>query len=308
MTSRIFLAGATGVIGRKVVPLLLTAGHEVTGLARTPAKAAQLTAAGAAPALVQLFDPVTLPAVVAGHDVVINLATHIPTMARAGLPGVMRENNRIRTEGSANLARAARLAGAQRYVQESLTFLYADGGDTWLNEDADRDVPAGFASNDAAESQAVGFTGDGRSGVVLRFALFHDADNHLTHSTVRLARRGILATPGDPDAFLSTIHVDDAARAVVASIDAPAGVYNVVDDEPLRRRDYAASLAAAVGRTRLRWALGRILRAGGARIEVLARSQRVSNRLLREVTSWTPAYPSMRAAWPAIVRQMDVGS
>jgi adhesin HecA-like repeat protein len=305
MTSRIFLAGATGVIGRKVVPLLLEAGHKVTGLARTPAKAAQLTAAGATPALVELFDPLTLPAAVEGHDVVVNLATHIPRMTRSGLPGAMRENDRIRTEGAANLARAAQLAGAQRYVQESLTFLYADGGDAWLDEEAAREVPAGFASSDAAEAQALGFTGEDRSGVVLRFALFHDADNHLTKDTVRFARRGLNAAPGEPDAYLSAIHVDDAARAVVAVLDAPAGVYNVVDDEPLRRRDYAASLAAAVGRTRLRGAPRLLLRAGGARAAVLARSQRVSNRRLREATGWAPTFPSMRAAWPDIVREME---
>src|SRR5512142_3230666 len=94
----IFLAGATGVLGRRVVPLLVGAGHRVTGVARSAEKEAALTAMGALPARVDLFDPREVASAVRGHDVIINLATHIPPSSRALLPWAWRENDRVRRE------------------------------------------------------------------------------------------------------------------------------------------------------------------------------------------------------------------
>jgi nucleoside-diphosphate-sugar epimerase len=108
---RVFVAGATGVIGRRAVAQLIAAGHEVTGIARAPAKAAQLRRAGAVPVEVSLFDPAALTAAVAGHDAVVNLATKIPTLTQAARASAWDENNRIRIEGSRNLVDAALAAG-----------------------------------------------------------------------------------------------------------------------------------------------------------------------------------------------------
>src|ERR1700694_5103002 len=107
---RVFVGGATGVVGWRAVRELVAAGHVVTAMARSSAKAAQIRQVGAAAALVDLWDADGLPAAVAGHDVVANLGAHIPSMGRAGLPGAWSENDRIRSEGSARLVDAA-LAG-----------------------------------------------------------------------------------------------------------------------------------------------------------------------------------------------------
>lgn len=109
---RIFLAGATGVIGARLVPLLVSAGHDVTGVARTEPKRRRMEQLGAAPVSVDLFDPLAVRRAVAGHEAVINMATSIPPSSKALLPGAWRANDRIRTVASANLAEAAQAAGA----------------------------------------------------------------------------------------------------------------------------------------------------------------------------------------------------
>src|SRR5712671_5919875 len=130
---RVFVAGATGVLGRRAVAALVAAGHDVTGVARSPAKADLVGALGATPVEASLFDPDALRAAVAGHDAVCNLATHIPPPARAANPRAWEENTRIRTEGSGNLVDSALAAGATVYVQESIAFLYGDHGDAVID-------------------------------------------------------------------------------------------------------------------------------------------------------------------------------
>ena len=131
---KIFVAGATGVVGRRLIPLLVGAGSEVTAVARTKAKAAQLRKQGATPVKVDLFDPAAVEEAVAGHHTVINMATRIPSGMRALLPGAFNENARIRTEASQNLASAAIATRAQRFVQESFAPVYPDRGDDWVDE------------------------------------------------------------------------------------------------------------------------------------------------------------------------------
>ena len=115
---KVFVSGATGVVGRPAVRLLVAAGHSVTAAARGPEKAALLSSLGATPVIVDLFDPAAVRAAVAGHDAVVNLATHIPATSRAAMPGAWAENDRIRREVSRNLVDAALATGATRYVQK----------------------------------------------------------------------------------------------------------------------------------------------------------------------------------------------
>ena len=132
---KVFVAGGTGVVGRRAVPLLVQAGHEVTAVARTAEKAAALQKAGARPAAVDLFDADGVRCAVAGHDAVVNLATHIPrSFTRMLLPGAWRENDRIRRQASAILADAAMAGGASRFIQESFAPMYPDCGDEWIDE------------------------------------------------------------------------------------------------------------------------------------------------------------------------------
>src|SRR5437870_5527409 len=131
---RIFVAGATGGIGCRVVPRLVAAGHQVAGAARTPGDQATLARMGAASAGVDLFSPASLTEAVRGHDTVVNLATHVPPSSRAFLPGVWRQTDRIRRVGAANLMEAALAGGARRFIQESFAPIYPDRGEEWIDE------------------------------------------------------------------------------------------------------------------------------------------------------------------------------
>src|SRR5215208_5086458 len=131
---KVFVAGATGVVGRRLVPLLVSLGATVTAIGRTSAKAAQLKKQGATPVRVDLFDPAAVDSAVRGHDAVINMATRIPTGMRSLLPGAFAENTRIRTEASQNLALAAINTRARTFIQESFAPTYPDRGDEWIDE------------------------------------------------------------------------------------------------------------------------------------------------------------------------------
>jgi nucleoside-diphosphate-sugar epimerase len=122
--------------------------------------------------------------------------------------------------------------------------------------------------------------------------------------TIDAVRRGWSPVPGPGASFLSSVALDDAATAVVAALAAPAGVYNVVEDEPVRRREYADALAAPLGVSPPRllpaaaaWALGSLG-------EMLSRSLRISNRKLRAATGWAPRYPNVHVGWPAVLRAL----
>jgi nucleoside-diphosphate-sugar epimerase len=302
---KIFVAGATGVIGRAVVPRLLDAGHTVTGLARSADAAARLAAAGATPARVDLFEPADLELAVFGHDVVVNLATAIPPGSSATKADAWVDNNRIRSTGSRNLVRAALVAGAAVYVQESIAFLYPDHGDRWVDPDAGL-VPSIWtdAVRDAeANARSFAEIGGGRRSVVLRFGGFYSADSEHTRLLHRAAVRGFSLDLGRHDAYFPVIHVDDAATAVVAALHAPSGTYDVVDDEPMTRREHAEVWSQALHR-RVRRLPAWSRRLTGVAAATGARSMRVSNRAFREATGWQPAHPSVRESLPRIVAEL----
>ena len=297
---RVFVAGASGVLGRRVVPLLVAAGHDVSALARSDGRAALLGGLGATPVRAEVFDPDAMVRAVAGHEVVCNLATHIPATKSMAMPGAWAENDRIRSEGSRNLVDGALAAGAARYVQESIAFLYRDGGEGWLDESSPIDPIANLRSAPVAEANTARFSASGATGVILRFAAFYGPDSDATLDMIRLARRRIALGAG-PDAYMSSITTDDAAAAVVSSLAAPAGLYNVGDDDPVTRRDFFAALAGALGVGPSRIAPAGLARLGGSKASVLVRSQRVSNGAFVEATGWKPAQRSVREGWPVVV-------
>ena len=301
---RIFVAGATGVIGRRVVPLLEGAGHDVTAVARSESARAMIVRHGATPATVDLFDPPAVRDAVAGHDVVINMATRIPPSSRAFLPGAWRENDRIRRQASRNLVDAAISAGASRFIQESFVGLYPDRRDEWTDENVEPHPAPHARSALDAEGHAARFSESGGTGVVLRFAYFYGPDSSYTIDTVRFARKGIAPTFGRPDGFISSISLDDAAAAVLAALAVQAGIYNVSDDEPLTRRDHFAALADALG-VRMPWlAPPWAAKLFGSVGETVSRSQRLSNGKFRTATGWAPRWVSVTEGWPAVVAEM----
>ncbi|MEV1177395.1 NAD(P)-dependent oxidoreductase [Nonomuraea sp. NPDC049784] len=293
---RVFVTGGTGAAGRHAVPALLAAGHEVTALARTPEKAAGLEGQGATPAMVSLFDREELASAFAGHDAVVNLATAIPPMSKFMSKRALRDNHRVRAEGSAAVVDAARAAGVGRMVQESVCLLYRDQGARWIDEDAPVDDFPMARGNFAAESSAH------RSpcGVVLRFGWFYGPGAAHSEQLFAQARHRVGMVLGRPDGFLSSIHMADAATAVVAALGAGAGTYNVVDDEPLTKRGYADALARAAGARMWLRGPGRAALLLGDRLTSLTRSLRVSNARFRAATGWAPRYPSAREGWLSV--------
>ncbi len=301
---RVFVAGATGVIGRRAVPLMAQAGHEVTGLARSAASTAALERAGARAMRVDLFDAEAVRRAVSGHDAVVNLATHVPPGSRTFLPGAWHETDRIRTIAAANLADAAIAGGAGRMLQESFAPIYERGGDRWIDEQWPM-RPARYNRTVLdAERACARVTEAGGAGVALRFAYFYGPDSEFTRQLISLVRHGWTPPLGAPDAYFSSLAHDDAATAVVAALAVPAGIYNVVDDEPLRRRALVDSVAATLGAAPPRMPPAWILRLLGPVGETLARSLRISNRKLRQLGAWAPRYPSAREGWRAAVEEM----
>jgi nucleoside-diphosphate-sugar epimerase len=193
-------------------------------------------------------------------------------------------------------------------VQESIVFLYPDSGDRWIDATTTEPDPSvNAASALAAEAQAARVTEAGGAGVVLRFGMFYGPGVYHTEAFLRMARWGLPYGAGAAGGYMSMVHVDDAAAAVVAALDAPAGIYDVVDDEPLTSADFATALAAAVGRRRHVRVPGRLMRLGGRQVESLVRSQRVSNRRFREATGWAPQHPDVRSGLAAVVGEVRTG-
>ena len=298
---RVFVAGATGVVGHRLVPLLIAEGHEVTAAGRSPDKLRKLERAGAAAVKVDLFDRTALKRMVAGHDAVVNLATHIPpSSSRMLLPGAWKENDRIRREGSANLAAVALENGIPRLIQESFAPIYQDGGERWIDESWPRRTASYNRSVLDAERSAADFTEKGGTGVVLRFSGFYGPDAWQVREAAGMIAKGWAPLPGAPSAYISSIHHDDAATATLAALRAPAGIYNVTDDEPVTRREYVDTLAASLGLPAPKLPPAWLTKLGGSMSEMLGRSLRISNRKLRRATGWTPRYPSVREGWPAV--------
>lgn len=298
---RVFVAGATGVIGSRAVDLLAAGGHTVTGVARTDDKARALEAAGATPARIDIFDAVAVRRAVEGHDVVMNLATHIPPLSKAALSSAWHENDRIRVEASRNLVAAAISAGAGRYVQESIALFYPDRGGEWIDESVDVEPPALARTFLDAEGQARRFTDDGGVGVALRFGAFYAADSGQTLGMLKLARLGVSPFPGSRDEYFPTVHADDAAGAAVSALVAPAGLYNVAA-EPQTKGEAAEQLAALVGRKKLRFPPRAVMAAAGPGAKALMRSSRVSSSRFREATGWSPSYRTVADGFAEVLR------
>jgi UDP-glucose 4-epimerase len=285
--NEITITGSTGVIGQRAVRELLAAGHRVTGVTRSARGRERLESLGARAVEADVFDEASLRRAFDGADAVVNVLTHVPSPDRMTDPSAWEENDRLRTEASAAIARAAQAAGVRRLVQESIAFVYADGGDTWLDEDAP--VAGGGVATAplrAEDNARELFDGD---TVVLRFGLFMGPDSRSTLAALDAARGGVSIAPGPPDAYRPTIWLDDAAAAIGAALSVPAGTYNVADSDPATNGEIDAVLAKAVG--------VEALRPRPPQDGPLARSQRVSNRRLREASSWAPRMRAATEIW-----------
>jgi nucleoside-diphosphate-sugar epimerase len=305
----VFLTGGTGAIGPATVRGLLDKGHRVRAVARTDDKAAQLRAQGAEPVAVDLLDGDAVKTAVDGCEAVLHLATNVPPIRRMASKKGWESHNRIRTTATANLVDAALTTAATTFVKESVSFVYPDGGDAWIDETAPPDESVEMLRPTLEGERIVDrITAGGGRGVVLRFGLFYGPTCRGVDEALRLARWRMSMVGGKPDAHLTSVHTDDVASASVAALDAPAGIYNAVEDDPVTRREYLDEFSDAFGVAKLRpmptWL---VKAASGSAAAAVIRSWRVSNKKLRDATGWSPKFPSVREGWPAVAWEREEG-
>jgi 2-alkyl-3-oxoalkanoate reductase len=300
----ILVTGATGVVGRRLVPLLKDARHAVTAVARSPAGREQLNGLGATAIELDLFDPGAVRRAVAHQDAVVNLATHIPPPSRIFLPWAWRENDHLRRDASAIIADACIAASVPRLVQESFAPVYPDRGDRWIDETTAIEPVKYNRTVADAEASVERFSKSGRTGVTLRFGAFYGPDAAQTIELIKYMKKGWAPLPGPPEAFISSISHDDAASAVAAAVSLPSGVYNVVDDEPVTHREFVDSLASALKVPAPKLPPSWVTPLFGSLAEMAARSLRMSNKKLRAASGWAPKYASVGDAWQPLVAHL----
>lgn len=301
---RVFLAGATGAIGAPLLRLLVGEGHEVTGMTRSPEKAATVRAAGAEPAVADALDADAVMSAVAKSrpDAVVHQLTAIPP--RLDPRKIVRDfalTDRLRTEGTRHLVAAAQAAGGARVVAQSIAFAYAPGPPGTVHGEDDpliADPPAQFARSAAAVAE-LERTVLGAGGVVLRYGYFYGPGTSIaTHGSLgREVARRRLPVIGGGHGVWSFIHVDDAASATAAALTrGDAGAYNIVDDEPAPVREWVPALARALGAKPPRnvpaW-LARPL-AGEYGLYTMTRAQGAANARARAQLGWTPRFGGWR--------------
>ncbi len=286
---RIFVIGATGVLGRSLLPRLQQAQHDIYTLVRSSQQAQVLQAAGIVATIGELLLAETqqqLPELVKGCEAVIHIATAIPSNPSA--PGAWDTNTRLRTEGTRHLLDAALQAGAARYIQQSITMAYPDSGDTWLDEDQPLDTTPARENICGPviemERMVRDVPPDRLQWSILRGGIFVGPETGQETLLERL-RAGQVEIPGTGQNYISPIHVADMAEAIALALEhAPGGsIYNVVA-QPLRYGDYIAMLANRL----------RLPHPPYNASLPEAPSYRCSNQRAREQLGWQPRH----SIWP----------
>ncbi|HEU5347460.1 MAG TPA: NAD(P)-dependent oxidoreductase [Ktedonobacterales bacterium] len=276
---RVFVVGATGVLGRQVLPRLVERGHSLAAVARHATDVTRLQRLGIDAYTGDILDAESLREPLRGCDVALHLATAIPA------PGPHRDwsrNDRIRREGTRNLLTAAQEQGVRRYVQQSITFLYGDGGDQLVTEELPL-MPNERIVSALEMEQSV--RASSLEWAILRGGAFYGPGTGSEDAWRRDAEQGTLVAPGDGTALFSLIRVEYMARAVVLAAEAaPAGaIYNVVDDAPVRYGDLYRYVAAQM--------LAPEPSTGGPEVASLG----CSNAAIRRALGWEPAWLSYRS-------------
>lgn len=299
--ANILFTGATGVIGRATLPHLISQGHTVKALARGTEEAAWLESVGAVPTYVDLLDPQEIPESMEGTDTVIHFATAIPPQNTMTKRDSWLLNDRLRSEATGYLVDAAIDRGVERFIQQSITFFYRDGANAWLDEDATIDPSWDvFDSALDAEQHISRFTISGGSGIALRLGRLY-GPGRASAEYVEAVRDRRMPIIGSGQNYVSNIHVADVATAIAASITTPPGVYNVVDDEPVRSSVMVETLAELLDAPRPRHipkAAARLMI--GKATGLLTSSLRVSNARFRNATGWVPQFPSIVDGWRSV--------
>jgi nucleoside-diphosphate-sugar epimerase len=310
---RIFLAGATGAVGQSLVPLLIDAGHEVTGMTRSKDKAERLRAAGAEPAIADGLDRDAVVAAVtaAKPDAIVHQLTGLsgPTNLR-DFDATFALTNRLRTEGTDHLLAGAKAAGVERFVAQSYAgWPYERRGGAVKTEDDPLDpTPVRSMSRSLDAIRHVERVTLEAGGIALRYGGFYGPGTGIGPGgdQLDLVHKRKFPIVGDGGGVWSFIHIHDAATATLAALEhGGSGVYNVVDDDPAPVREWVPVLARAAGakppRRIPRW-LAR-LAAGEAVVAMMTEIRGASNAKARRELGWTPAYPSWREGFAEALRE-----
>lgn len=295
---KVFLTGATGVMGQSAIQALHESGHTIVGLVRSAEGAERISQLGVEPHHGDLFDAEQLQTGMYGCDVVANLATSVPVGAAQIYPGAWRLNDRIRTEGARIVVTAARAAGVTRVIQQSLSYVYGDNGEDWIDESSPIDITKYVEPVVVAEAQAEVFGQKYGDGVSLRFGLITGTDRQ-SMFLLKRARAGKAIGMGSPVAWCHVIHPDDVGSAVVAALSAPSGIYNA-GAEPIRRGDLADVVAQVAGHKEGTFHGPLFMKLAGKKVESFTRSQRVNSSRLSDRTGWHPAHPKVTPDWFAV--------
>lgn len=303
---RVFVAGASGAIGKPLLPMLVAAGHEVTGMTRREERMGEIRAAGATPVQCDVFQLDDLEEALreAKPDVVVHLLTALPArIDYRAKEDPLGPTNRVRTEGTRNLVAAARAAGARRIVAESVAFFYVPKGEGVKDEEAPLNLEApgnfGGAAVALADLERQVGEADGIEGVVLRYGWLYGPGTYFDRegSQTEDALKRRLPVVGSGDGTFSFVHIEDAASATVAAVERGApGAYNVVDDEPAPMREWVPAFCEAVGAKKPRrvpvW-LARIV-AGPAAVATATQLRGASNAKAKRELGWEPRHASWR--------------
>jgi nucleoside-diphosphate-sugar epimerase len=305
---RVFIAGATGVLGRRLVSLLVEQGHEVTGMTRTPAKRELLTRLGATPVVADALDADAVGRAVGGvaPDVVLHQLTALGDLRSVrNARKAFAANARLRSTGTDILLAAARAAGVRRLVAQSYAGLLLSATTTTLltEDDPLADEPAALRGIQAAdrhlEAAVTGATWT--EGIVLRYGFFYGPGTAISlrppGAQSEMVMKGAFPIIGSGEGRTSFIHIDDAAAATIAAIErGRRGIYHVTDDEPAPFAEWLPHLAAALDaptpRRMPRW-LGGLL-AGRTVVIMTTQGAGASNAKARRELDWRPQYSSWR--------------
>ena len=306
---RILVAGASGAIGRQLVPMLAAHGHAVAGTTRTPSRADAIRAMGASPIVLDALDPHAVADAVAGYEpeAIVHELTALGSMDLRRFAASFAETNRLRREATDHLLAAGRAVGVRRFVAQSFAgWPFARSGGPIKHEDdpLDPDPPAPMRSTlDAIrylEAKVLGARWT--EGVVLRYGGLYGPGTSMAdpdHGHLEMIRRRRLPVIGDGAGVWSFVHVADAAEATVLATErGRRGVYHVVDDEPARVGDWLPAIAARLDAKppwRVpRW-LGRLV-AGEAATVMMTEIRGASNARTKRELGWEPRHPSWRDA------------
>lgn len=272
---KVVVLGASGVTGSATLPRLLEAGYAVTAHSRRPAPLS-LDVSWVGGDIVT--DRAALRELLDGAAAVYDLRVSLPTSLRTA--GAIRQYKAVRDKAFREVVDACMQLNVPRLVHDTVTMIYRDGGDRWLDESSPVSAPGPMKANVAGEEHLGRFSAGGGIGVGLRLGMLQ-GDDPMSAAIESLAGKGWLAIPGSADAYLSPLPIEDAGAALALALTAPAGLYNVAA-EPITRAEFARALAHRVGREDLRLLPGLL---GGP----LGRSQRVSSAKFRDATGWAPA-------------------